>query len=116
MNSATFETTTATTNNEEVFEAQVTQLWGGNAIEQKHSSPSKKSSGSMTFIVAGHEVEIARWVGGEFMVTPPSGSAVFVDKLMMTGEAFVLRAGHTADITIGDFTFQLSVSEREKRI
>jgi hypothetical protein len=116
MNSATFETTTATTKNEEIFEAQVTQLWGGNAIEQKHSSPSKKGSGAMTFIVAGHEVEIARWVGGEFMVTPPNGSAVFVDKLMMTTEAFVLRAGHTADVTIGDFTFQLSVSEREQRI
>jgi hypothetical protein len=111
MNSATFETTTATTNNEEIFEAQVTQLWGGNAIVQKHSC-----EGAMSFVVAGHEVEIARWVGGEFMVTPPSGSAVFVDKLMMTGEAFVLRAGHTADVTIGDFTFQMSVSEREKRI
>ena len=111
MNSAAFETTTAQSNNEEIFEAQVTQLWGGNAIVQKHST-----DGAMTFVVAGHEVEIARWVGAEFMVTPPNGSAVFVDKLMMTSEAFVLRAGHTADVTIGDFTFQFSVSEREKRI
>ena len=116
MNSATIETTTATTMNDEGLEAQVTQLWGGNAIVQKHSSPSKKGSSAMTFVVAGHEVEIARWVGGEFMITPPAGSAVFVDKLMMTGEAFVLRQGHTADVTIGDFTFQFSVSEREKRI
>ncbi|HEX4513032.1 MAG TPA: AgmX/PglI C-terminal domain-containing protein, partial [Polyangiaceae bacterium] len=115
MNSATFETTTAQSNNEELLEAQVTQLWGVNAIVQKHSSPSDKV-GAMTFIVAGHEVEIARWVGGEFMITPPSGSAVFVDKLMMTSEAFVLRQGHTADVTMGDFTFQFSVSAREKRI
>jgi hypothetical protein len=111
MNSATFETTTAATMNDEGLEAQVTQLWGGNAIVQKHSS-----QGAMTFIVAGHEVEIARWVSGEFMVTPPAGSAVFVDKLMMTSEAFVLRQGHVADVTIGDFTFQFSVGEREKRI
>ena len=111
MNSATFETTTATTTTEAALEAQVTQLWGGNAIVQKHST-----DGAMTFIVSGHEVEVARWINGEFMITPPSGSAVFVDKLMMTGEAFVLRQGHTADVTIGDFTFQFSVSEREKRI
>ena len=111
MNSVTMQTTTATTISDEGLEAQVTQLWGGNAIVQKHSR-----SGAMTFIVAGHEVEIARWVSGEFMVTPPVGSAVFVDKLMMTSEAFVLRQGHNADVTIGDFTFQFSVSECEKRI
>ena len=59
MNSATFETTTAQSTTEEILEAQVTQLWGANAIVQKHAT-----DGAMTFVVAGHEVEIARWVSG----------------------------------------------------
>lgn len=92
------------------LEAQVTQLWGGNAIAQKHAS-----EGGVSFLVGGNEIEIARWQGGDLVVTPPANASVFVDRLMMTGERFTLGEGHTADVMCGDFTFQISVSEQEER-
>lgn len=95
---------------ETTVEAQVTQLWGGNAIAQKHVS-----EGALSFVVGESEIEIARFVGRELHVTPPEGAGVFVDRLMQTSEPFVLAEGHSADVMIGDFAFQISLAEREER-
>ncbi len=92
------------------LEVQVTQLWGGNAIAQKHTS-----EGAVSFTVGGSEMEIAHWQGSDLVVTPPVNASVFVDKLMMTGELFTLSEGHSADVMCGDFTFQISVAEKEER-
>lgn len=92
------------------MEAQVTQLWGGNAIAQKHAR-----EGVLSFTVGENEMEIARWQGAELVVTPPTNASVFVDRLMMTNEMFTLGEGHSADVICGDFTFQISVSECEER-
>jgi hypothetical protein len=94
----------------EPLEAQVIQLWGDNPIA--HASASE---GAMTFSIGDGEVELARWVGGELHVTPPAGARVFVDRYMQTGEPFVLRAGHAADVSVGEHTFQISVGAREER-
>jgi hypothetical protein len=92
MTTAKFETTTA-------LEAQVTQVWGTNVIAQKHAS-----EGAMTFLVAESEIEIARWTNGELWVSPPNAAP------------FVVRGGEATTIVVGDFTFHVGVSEREKRI
>jgi len=92
------------------MEVQITQLWGGNAIAQKHAV-----EGAVSFTVGGSETEIAHWQGQDLVVTPPREAGVFVDKLMMTSDAFTLSEGHTADVIVGDFTFQISVSERAER-
>ncbi len=94
----------------EKLEVQVTQLWGGNAIAHKNAS-----EGALSFMVGETDVEIVRWNGGQLVVTPPAAATVFVDRLMQTPEAFTLRAGHSADVMVGDFTFQISVGEREAR-
>ncbi len=112
MNSSIIHPTAYTSNeaNAEELEVQVTQLWGGNAIAQKAAS-----EGPLSFMVGEDDLEIARWQGGELVVTPPANATVFVDRLMHTAEAFTLRAGHSADVMVGDFTFKLSVAERESR-
>ena len=90
--------TAAELSNEEVLEAQVTQLWGDNAIAQKHAT-----EGALSFPVGEGEIEIARWVGKELVVTPPAG------------EPFVLRAGHSAEVKLGELTFRVSVDVREEK-
>jgi hypothetical protein len=111
MNTSIIHPTTAYTSAQtETFEVQVTQLWGGNAIAQKHAS-----DGAVSFAVGDSDLEIARWQSGELVVVPPPNATMFVDRLMQTPEPFVLRAGHSADVMVGDFTFQISVSVREER-
>ena len=95
---------------EGTLEVQVTQCWGGNAITQKHAS-----EGAVSFSVGETDVEIARWELGELVVTPPAGATVWVDRLMQMPERFVLRAGHSADVTVGAFTFKIAVGDREER-
>ncbi len=111
MNSSIYNQTALSTGNKTAaadIEVQVTQLWGGNAIAQKHAT-----EGALSFLVGETEIEIVHFQNGELLVTPPANAAMFVDKLMQTNDAFVLRAGHTADITFGDFTFEISVGDRE---
>ncbi len=98
MNSATFETATASMMSE-ALEAQVTQLWGTNVIAQRHAT-----EGAMTFLVGEDEIEIGRWQMGDFVVTPPGAAP------------FVARAGQPVSVVVGAFTFYVSVAEREKRI
>jgi hypothetical protein len=112
MNSSIFHKTayTSTEATAEQLEVQVTQLWGGNAIAHKNAS-----EGVLSFMIGEMDLDIASWVSGELIVTPPATATVFVDRLMQTPEAFVLRAGHSADVMVGDFSFRISVGERETR-
>lgn len=54
--------------------------------------------------------------GGTVTVTPPANASVFADRMPRIAEPFTLAPGHRADITIGDFTVSLGVSESEARI
>ena len=82
----------------EKLEAQVTQLWGDNVIAQKHAT-----EGALTLAVAEGDIEIARWVSGALVVTPPGSTS------------FVLRAGHSVDVAHRDMIFRVTVSTREER-
>src|SRR5580700_11201755 len=82
MNTSIIHPTTAYTSAQtETFEVQVTQLWGGNAIAQKHAS-----DGAVSFAVGDSDLEIARWQSGELVVVPPPNATMFVDRLMQTPE------------------------------
>jgi len=110
MNTSIQSTTTTAIASDEKLEAQVTQSWGDNPIAFAHAS-----EGALTFPVGEGEIEIARWENGELLVTPPEGAAVFLDRFMQTSEPFVLRQGHSADVTVGPHTFRIVVEVREER-
>ena len=54
--------------------------------------------------------------GGIVTVTPPAHASVFADRMPRIAEPFTLAPGHVADVSIGDFTVSLGVSECESRI
>ena len=54
--------------------------------------------------------------GGEITVTPPANASVFFDALPRVAAPFVLGIGHAADVTIGDFTIRLGISESEDKV
>ncbi len=110
------------------YEIDITLYWGstagGNAIAEQHlpvgSSVLVGEDAACHFTVPGETLgaqshQLVTCDGGEVTIHPPAGAAVFVDRLMHQG-SFVLRAGHTADVTVGGFTFRIGVAEKEKAV